>query len=185
MSSKDIKIILKTALSLFLICAVATGLLAFINSVTAPIISANNTKAADEARIELLPSASAFTEERTEDGTVYHKGTKENITVGYVFITNASGYGGTIEVMTAVNADGTVSGISILSINETPGLGMNAKRESFSSQYNGKTGPFSVVKNSVSSENDILAITSATITSDAVTKAVNEALGIYSTVKEG
>ncbi len=185
MNGKDIKVIVKTAISLFLICAVAAGLLAFINSVTAPIITENNLKSADEARLQVLPDAHEFELKTSEDGKEYYVGIKDGATVGYVFTTSASGYGGVVEVMTGINSEGTVSGISILTINETPGLGMNAKKDSFTSQYKDKTGPFTVVKNGTSAENDILAITSATITSNAVTKAVNEALDIYNAVKEG
>lgn len=185
MNGKDIKVIIKTAISLFLICAVSAGILAFVNSVTAPIIDENNKKSADEARLQVLPDATEFSLEATSDGKEYYKGTKNGELAGYVITTSASGYGGAVEVMTGINADGVVSGISILSLNETPGLGMNATKESFYSQYNGKSGPFAVVKNNASAENDILAITSATITSKAVTTAVNEALDIYNAVKEG
>lgn len=184
MEKKDIKVIAITALSLFLICAVATGILAFVNSVTAPIITANNEKTADEARLQVLPEATSF-EEKEKDGTVYFVGSDENGTVGYVFTTSASGYGGNIEVMTGIGNDGTVTGISILTINETPGLGMNAKKNSFLSQFIGNTGSFSVIKNAEPGDNEILAITSATITTKAVTNAVNNALEIYKTVKEG
>ncbi|MBE6716938.1 MAG: RnfABCDGE type electron transport complex subunit G [Ruminococcaceae bacterium] len=185
MENKDIKIIVKTALSLFLICAVATGILAFINSVTDPMIAENNKKAADEARLSVLPSAAEFAENTAENGKTYYIGSANGELSGYVFTTSAAGYGGQIEVMTGIGADGTVTGISILTINETPGLGMNAKKDSFVSQYAGKSGPFDVIKNTSAAENDIVAITSATITSKAVTNAVNEALALYETVKEG
>ncbi len=184
MDKNDIKVIVRTALSLFLICAIATGILAFVNSVTDPIIAVNNGKAADEARLQLLSDAKEFTQ-KEKDGKIYHIGTADGEAVGYVFTTSASGYGGTIEVMTGIKADGTVSGISILSINETPGLGMNAKKNSFLSQFTGFSGSFTVVKNKEPADNEILAITSATITSSAVTKAVNEALSLYNSVKEG
>lgn len=184
MEKKDIKLILKTAVSLFLICAVATGILAFINSVTKPIITKNNAAAADEARLEVLPAAESFTKKEA-DGKEYYIGKKGNATVGYVFTTSASGYAGAIEVMTGINSDGIITGISILSINETPGLGMNAKKDSFLQQYEGSKGPFTVIKNSYPDDNEILAITSATISSRAVTNAVNEATALYDTVKEG
>ena len=57
---------------------------------------------------------------------------------------------------------------------------MNAKKESFISQFTGKSGSISVVKGSASGDNEISAITSATITSKAVTSAVNKALELYS-----
>ncbi len=185
MDKKDMKAIIKTAVSLFLICAVATGILAFINSVTDPIITVNNEKTADEARLQVLPEAVSFEEAASEDGKTYHIGKADGKTVGFVFTTSASGYGGTVEVMTGINADGTVTGISILTINETPGLGMNAKKESFLKQYIGSDGPFTVVKNKTPDYNEILAMTSATITTKAVTNAVNEAKALFETVKEG
>lgn len=183
MEKKDIKLIIKTAVSLFLICAVAAGILAFINSVTGPIIAENNEKNADAARLQVLPEAESFEMKTASDGTVYYIATAGGETAGYVFTTSASGYGGAVSVMTGIKPDGTVSGISILSINETPGLGMNAKKDSFLSQFVGQTGMFEVVKNTTPADNEILAITSATITTRAVTNAVNEALTIYNTVK--
>lgn len=184
MEKQDIKIIVKTALSLFLICAIAAGILAFVNSVTEPIITVNNEKAADEARLQVLPEAAEFTE-KDKDGVTYYIGSAVNETVGFVFTTSASGYGGAVEVMTGIGKDGKVTGISILTINETPGLGMNAKKDSFLEQFIGNTGVFSVIKNAAPEDNEILAITSATITTAAVANAVNEALSLYEAVKEG
>ena len=184
MESKDIKIILKTAFSLFLICAVSAGMLSIINSVTAPLISQNSEKAAVEARLQVLPEASDF-EEISLKETVYYKGISDKKTVGFVFVTSAQGYGGAIEVMTGISTDGKITGINILTINETPGLGMNAKKDSFISQFIDKSGSLRLIRNKASGENTILAITSATITSKAVTAAVNEALSLYEEIKEG
>ena len=178
MNGKDIASIVKTALSLFLICAVAAGALAYVNSVTAPTIAANSAAAADKARGEVLPEADGFEEKTAPDGTVYYAALKDGETVGYVFTTSAKGYGGDVAVMTGVNADGAVAGISILTINETPGLGMNAKKDAFKDQFKGKSGELAVNKDG----GEIVAITSATVTSRAVTKAVNEALSLYESV---
>ena len=81
--------------------------------------------------------------------------------------------------MTGLDEDGKITGLQILSIDETPGLGMNAKKESWLSQFTGKSGTLSVVKGSASESEQIQAITSATITSKAVTSAVNSAVGFY------
>ena len=178
MNGKDVKSILITALSLFRICAVAAGALAYVNSVTAPTSAATNAAAADKARGEVLSSADGFEEKTAPDGTVYYVGKSGEEAVGYVFTTSAKGYGGDVEIMTGVNADGTVAGISILTINETPGLGMNAKKDSFRDQFKGKSGELAVSKDG----GEIVAITSATVTSRAVTKAVNEALALYESV---
>lgn len=185
MNKSDIKLIVKTAVSLFLICAVSAGLLAFVNGITQPLITENSKKTADEAKSVLLPEATLFTDATDENGKTYSIATSGETTVGYVFTTSAAGYGGAIEVMTGINTDGVVTGITILTINETPGLGMNAQKDSFTSQYDGKTGPFNVIKNSQAGDNDIIALTSATISSKAVTAAVNEAVEMYAAIKEG
>ncbi|MBQ9945103.1 MAG: RnfABCDGE type electron transport complex subunit G [Clostridia bacterium] len=184
MNKSDVFKILKTALSLFLICAVAAGILAFINSVTSPIIETNDQKAADESRLQVLPEAKEF-QLKENEGKAYYEGLSDGNTVGFVFTTESAGYGGAVRIMTGIDSEGKVTGISILSINETPGLGMNAKKNSFLSQYVGSEGPFTVIKNDKPEENEILAITSATITTNAVTKAVNEAKALFEEVKEG
>lgn len=182
MNKKDIRDILKTAISLFLICAVAAGLLAAVNSVTSPKIAANAAETENEARKGVLSAAEDFEEKTLDDGTVYYEGTAGGNTVGYVFTVSSAGYGGEIKLTVGVNSDGAVTGLTVLSINETPGLGMNAKKESFISQYIGKSGNLSVVKNQTPGDGEILAITSATITSKAVTNAVNDALSLFTRV---
>lgn len=184
MKKRDIKDILKTAISLFLICAVAAGLLAAVNSVTAPKITANAEKTENEARKGVLPEAESFEEKTLEDGTVYYEGIANGTAAGYVFTVSSAGYGGEIKLTVGVNSEGAVTGLTILSINETPGLGMNAKKESFISQYIGKSGNLSVVKNQTPGDSEILAITSATVTSKAVTSAVNDALTLFARVTE-
>ncbi|MBR7132475.1 MAG: FMN-binding protein [Clostridia bacterium] len=97
---------------------------------------------------------------------------------GYIFITSAKGYGGEVSVMTAVTPDKKVKAVSILdATNETPGLGQNVTKEGFYSQFSQKSADITLVKNGAESENnEINAVTGATISSRAVTKAVNEAL---------
>ncbi len=185
MNGKDIKEIIKTALSLFLICAVAAGLLAGINGVTAPAIAENNLQKANESRKTVIPEATSFEEAAAADGTIYYVALKNTEKIGYVFTTSANGYGGEIEVMTGINIDGAITKVSILAINETPGLGMKAKNEGFLNQYNGKSGKLSVTKNGKTEENEIDAITSATISSNAVTSAVNQALEMYDEIMSG
>lgn len=98
--------------------------------------------------------------------------------VGYVVTsTSKDGYGGAITVSVGVQADGTVSGIEFLTLAETAGLGMNADRPEWKGQYAGKNvEAFTVTKNGASAENEIDAIGGATITSNAVTGAVNGAV---------
>lgn len=183
MKSHDVKEIVKTALSLFLICAVAAGILAGVNFVTAPTIEKNNAEKADLSRAEVLSAADSF-EALDIPGAAAFRGTAKGDTVGYVFTCAASGYNGAVEVMTGIDSDGKITGIKILTINETPGLGMNANKPAFLQQYEGKSSALKVVKGAAGDDSEIAAITSATITSTAVTNAVNEALSLFSQIKE-
>lgn len=99
---------------------------------------------------------------------------------GYVVTaTDGEGYGGDIQITVGITADGTVNGVSILSISETAGLGMKATDPSFYGQYEGvQTEKFAVAKDGGEGE-PIDAISGATITTRAVTGAVNAALGYY------
>ena len=99
---------------------------------------------------------------------------------GYVITTtDKDGYGGDIQVSVGIQSDGTVTGVSFLSLSETAGLGMNAKEPYFYEQYVGKNPTkFAVSKDGGDSE-QIDALSGATITSRAVTGAVNAALGYY------
>ena len=100
--------------------------------------------------------------------------------VGYVITTtDKDGYGGDVQISVGVMKDGSVNAISILSLNETAGLGMRAKEPKFYNQYaEKKTDRFYVSKDGGDGQ-AIDALSGATITSRAVTGAVNTALGYY------
>ncbi len=174
------EIILPTV-ALLVIGVICSGILAFVNNVTSPIISKINYESEVKSRKVVLPDAKTFGDAVEKDGVSYVEGkSSDGETVGYVFTTSAKGYGGTISIMTGLDADGKITGLQILSIDETPGLGMNAKKDSWLSQFTGKSGTLSVVKGDSSSDDQIQAITSATITSNAVTEAVNQATQFFS-----
>lgn len=186
MTKKDIGIILKTAVSLFLICAVTAGIVAGVNALTAPTIEANEIASANEAKSAVLSAAAEFENAPLSDGnTAYIGKSADGETVGYVFRSSASGYGGKIEIMTGFDLEGNITGVQILSIDETPGLGLNAKKDSFLGQFTSSNGELSVVKNQEAGENEILALTSATITSRAMVKAVNQAREYFEEVISG
>lgn len=98
--------------------------------------------------------------------------------VGYaITVTSRGGYGGDIKFTVGFLLDGTVSGISYLSIAETAGLGMEAKNTSFTNKFVGKTGGNFIVNkdNTEGLPNEIDAISGATITTRAITQGVNAA----------
>ena len=106
--------------------------------------------------------------------------------LGYVLVvTNHEGYGGDIQFSIGIANDGTTNGISILSIAETPGLGMEAEKI-LKPQYAGKNvAQFTVTKTGAVSDEQIDAISGATITSNAVTKGVNAGLYYFQNVLGG
>lgn len=102
--------------------------------------------------------------------------------LGYVItVTTKEGYGGDIRFSIGVRMDGTVGGMSILSISETAGLGMRAE-EVLKPQFAGKQiDKFEYSKSGATSENQIDAISGATITTNAVTNGVNAGLYYFQT----
>lgn len=98
--------------------------------------------------------------------------------MGYVVTaTSGDGYGGNITVSVGITTEGEVKGIAFLTIGETAGLGMNADTPEWKGQFADKTVErFNVTKAGASADDQIDALSGATITSNAVTGAVNSAL---------
>lgn len=182
----SVKAVLIPTISLFVICIVVTALLAFTNALTADTISVQAQEKENQSRFLVLPDADSF-EQAASGENIYYKGIdKDGKTVGYTFTTSAKGYGGSVSVMTGIDSEnGSVSGVVILSQNETPGLGANAVKDTFTSRYKQPLddNPFTVIKNGTAKQGEIEAITGATITSQAVTDAVNKAVEIYKTIE--
>lgn len=111
-----------------------------------------------------------------------------NNTYGYVVtVTSKEGYGGDIQFTVGFDMNGKVTGISMLSISETAGLGMKAKEKDFLEKYVGKAGGGFVVNkdNTSGATNQIDAISGATVTTRAVTKGVNAAYITASHIMNG
>jgi len=171
--------------SLFVICIVFTLLLGLTNKATADKIKILNEKAEQEARTKVLSVADDFSEQKEKDGIVYFEGYDKNgETVGYIFPEEAKGYGGTIYMTVGIGTNGKVTGVEITELSETAGLGMNAKNDWFRDQFKGRSGEIGVAKNNPG-ENQIQALTGATITSKAVTSGVNKALESYNKLTGG
>lgn len=160
---------------LLLITTICSGLLGFVNSQTAPVIKAGKELTQQEAVKNLLPEAENVIEIKDiaeEKITTVFVTYREDAYTGSVVKVYPEGYGGSIELLVGVEASGEVSGIQILSHQETPGLGANMLEEDFKGQFQGKMAPLSVSK-TTPGEQEIEAITGATITSKAVTDGVN------------
>lgn len=199
--SIDWKNVIKLAVILFIITAIASLCLAMTNYVTSDIIAQRSEQANTEARQTVLPDADKFEEVENieavaaaaapnEAGIIKeaYVGYKGNDLAGYTIKTAPSGYGGAVEVLTGVDKDGKITGITILSQSETPGLGARSTEPAFQEQFKGKDAKkeIAVIKSGEASGNQITAITGATITSKAVTTGVNASEKVYEALaKEG
>lgn len=170
--------IFKPIVVLVLICIVITGALAATNNVTAPIITAATEKAEREARAELLPEAEDFEEItgiEVENVSAVYGSTND---VGVIITSSAKGYGGDVVVMTAFNPDGTIKQIKVTEQEETKGIGSKVvDTPSYWENYQGLDASDALVLNE-----DVDAVTSATISSTALINAVNSAIEAYNAI---
>lgn len=197
--------IIKDAMILTLITLVAGGVLGLIYEITKDPIAKQQEMAKQEAYKSVFEDADSFevcVEEGDEELAAYlvENGFEAQTinevmeakdasgeTLGYAInLTTSEGYGGDITFSMGVREDGTLNGISILTIGETAGLGMNATKDEFKNQFQDKQAEaFEVTKTGAAADNQINAISGATITSNAVTKGVNSGLCAFEYVKEG
>ena len=107
--------------------------------------------------------------------------------MGYVFlVTSNEAYGGSLQLAMGITTDGTVNGISFLSLSETAGLGMEADKDTFKEQFAGKkVDEFKYTKSGAAADNEIDALSGATITTNAVTNAVNSGISYFKSIEGG
>ena len=179
MKSNTFKEYIAPVVVLVAICLVVTGLLAVVNSITAPIIEANAIKTANEARAELLPAADTFTA---------YDGELAVVTDGQVFVTecyiadNGSGmvvtvksksFGGLLTEMIGLDETGAITGVKVTAHGDTPGLGTKAHDAGYLTQYVGLTEATDVT---AKGDANVTHVSGATISSNAVHAGVYAAL---------
>ena len=166
---------------LAIICVVVTLALSSTNLLTAGKIEALAIETQNKA-MEKLIEADEYHElpATTSFGDItYYAAIKGGDTVGCIFVTEANGYGGVVSVMTAVDMEGKIVAVEILeAADETPGLGQIVTKPDWYSQFSGLYGDITVIKGGSANQenNEVNAVTGATISSKAVTTAVNQAL---------
>lgn len=185
---------IKNTISLMLITLIAGLLLGAVYEITKEPIAKENQRAKEEAYKAVFADAGSFEEINMDTDQVQKELDSQGLDasineamkvldgsgqqLGYVLtVTDHEGYGGDIQFAMGVQSDGTLNGISFLSISETAGLGMKAKEDSFRKQFEGKNVDQIVyTKNGASADNEIDALSGATITTNAVTNGVNAGL---------
>ena len=198
------KTMIKNAAILFAITLIAGFVLGFVYQNTKGLIAEREALDKKNACMEVFKEAKDFKavpdfftqdirddfnqngyENETIDELVEAVDEKGN-TLGYVFtITTAQGYAGDIQFTLGIKNDGTVNGISLLAINETAGLGMQAEAVLKPQFANKNVELFEYTKNGSTADNQIDAISGATITTNAITSGVNSGLYYFQTVLGG
>ena len=199
--------IIKDALALTLITLVAGVALGGVYEITKDPIARQEAQAKAEAYEQVFTDAAAFEEVKMDDTMIqtirdqldqegYKAQSIEEImraedesgeTLGYAFtVVTSEGYGGDIQFSMGVQNDGTLNGISILSIGETAGLGMNADTPAFKDQFVGKqVEQLQYTKNGATQDDEINAISGATVTTNAMTNGVNAGLCAFRVMEGG
>ena len=164
--------ILRLTVTLLLICAVVAAVLAGVNAITKDAIAANQEKKTQDAIAAVLPGVTGLEKQTLTGDTgivseVYRSGDSFAVKV------LPGGFDGEITLMVGIQ-NGALTGISVISHTETPGLGAvaaarNAKGEAFRSQFVGQSGTLVI-------GDQVDAMSGATITSKAVVTGVNAAL---------
>ena len=173
---KSFNEIIKPVLVLVSICLVVTALLAYINSVTSPIIAKAEEEKTQQAMTEVLSEADSF--EKLEIENLPERVTEAYSATngaGYVFMLTTKGYGGDMKLICGMDADGVIEQCKTLSHAETSGLGSKTAEDPYRNQYCGK---------SAETLGEVDAITGATISSNAYKNAIEDAFKAYDIVTE-
>jgi Na+-translocating ferredoxin:NAD+ oxidoreductase subunit G len=163
---------IRLGLILFFVCFISAGLLALVNSFTRGPIAEQARREQQEALAAVAPSATEFSETAAGRWDALASGQK----VGEALSFTAKGYGGPISLMTGLDLEGSVTGVAVISQTETAGLGTRITEPRFLDQFIGKTARQIRLKKDDPANGAIDAITSATISSRAVTNALRGAL---------
>lgn len=188
--------IIKLSVVLFVITAVAAVLLGYTNYMTKDKIAEQIMLENQLARQSVMSEADDFEQidqnkivsiaenlhfSDTDIVSEVYTAKKGDELIGYTFKSLPKGFGGELSLLTGISLDGEITGMKVISHNETPGLGAKSTEPLFQDQYKDKSVEKSliVVKTKPTNDNEIQAITGSTITSSAVTDGVNYSLEIF------
>ena len=196
----DPKYIITLTVTLFVTCVIVAGLLGLVNQVTAPNIAAINKEKTETAMKAVVadPEGSTFSDalEITDEMTAAAAAAGGSVTeayevqaggaaAGYAIKVVASGSQGNIEMMVGVDAEGTVTGVSVVDSSETAGIGTKVTgNEPLASgvgvleQFIGK----SAADGTLTVGTNVEAITGATVSTRGVTTGVNTALAVAAVI---
>ncbi len=168
---------IKLGVILLIFCAVAAGILAYINGLTTPIITQRKALEAIETREGLIPNSTFEEKTAISDSTFKYFVALDKTTNevnGYTFVASKNGYSGKIETMVGLDKDFKVIDVKIITQTETPGLGANCVKDSFRAMFKGLGVENLIVNKDDKDNGKIIAMAGATITTRAIANSVRE-----------
>ena len=170
---------------LLIITMISGLLLGFANDLTKEAILENSKISKDDLNY-IMPAAEKIqdtTIELDEESNIkeVYEAVSGNDTIGYVMKINVKGFHGPIDFVIGISKDDKVTGMKVLSHNETPGLGAKITEDKFMQRFKDKpaTDYLEAVKVTPNKDNEVEAISGATTSSKASVSAVNEAITFY------
>ncbi|HHY03567.1 MAG TPA: RnfABCDGE type electron transport complex subunit G [Thermoanaerobacterales bacterium] len=156
-----------------MIISIASGaVLALSYEATNPKIQEQARQTLEQSVLNVIPGATKMEVVEKQDMTIYVGIDDQGNKKGISFKATGSGFNGPIEIMVGYNPrEGKLTGIQILSMSETPGLGAKIKEEAFTKQFTQKP-----VEDEFTVKEDVEAISGATISSTAVADAIKASL---------
>ena len=195
---------INVALILFAITLIAGLMLGVVNDITKEPIAQQEQKAKNEACQNVFAVADSFeAQELADSAQIEQVLTDAGISgadidelmaakdasgalLGYVItVTDHEGYGGDIQFSMGITNEGTLNGISLLSISETAGLGMRAGEVLVPQFADKNVSKFTYTKTGATADSEIDAISGATITTNAVVNGVNAGLAYFDKILKG
>lgn len=173
--------IVKPIVVLTLVTLVVAAALAFTYRLTKPDEASGPDMAliAEKGK-EAMPEADEFEQVETEaEGAVYAFKAKNN--AGILIQGETIGYNKEVPIsfLVGFNKEGSITGIAILSHEETPGVGTQIEEKTYTDQFVGKTGPVGTD----AGDNAVDTITGATYSSKGLIEGVNNARKAYDALK--
>lgn len=169
----------KIVLVLVIVGILSGGSLAVVFGFANPLIKENRRRATEEAVRHVLPGTRKFETRKVKGLTIYRGMDTRGRLLGYAFAAERSGFQGKIQMMIGADAKlENITGLVILANVETPGLGNKIGEKSFHDRFIGLGlgEKIIIVKNEKAdrAQNEVEAITGATISSRAVVDGANE-----------
>lgn len=168
---------IKPIVVLSVISLVVSLLLAIVNSMTAPVIKANEKAATLAAYVDVMPTVSdaATLEEVTGYTTANVSGVVKAEDGSVAVKAGESGFdGGVLTVIMGFDTEGKVTGIWVDASTQTSGIGSNVAKADYLAQFDGMDGTQNIVMNQ-----DYDAYSGATISSTALFAAINDCISCY------